>query len=75
MFCCIHARDQPGKLQECAGKFSPEAELTDGHTIVFDVSRLHRLYGSAHEIAQAIARHALAPRRYPLTTAPTCSAL
>lgn len=58
MFCCIHARDQTGKLQECAGKFSPEAELTDGHTIVFDASRLHRLYGSANEIAQAIARHA-----------------
>ncbi len=60
MFCCIHEpqRDNASKLQECAGRFSPEAELTDAHTIVFDVSRLHRLYGSANEIGQAIARYA-----------------
>ena len=60
MFCCIHVRQDTdaAKLSQCAARFSPEAELTDAQTIVFDVSRLHRLYGGASEIAQAIARHA-----------------
>lgn len=65
MFCCIHqppiypdSKLTAGQLRECAERFSPDAELTDGHTIVFDVSRLHRLYGGANEIGQAIARHA-----------------
>ena len=60
MFCCIHVprTDSVGKLSQCAARFSPEAELTDPQTIVFDVSRLHRLYGSANEIGQTIARHA-----------------
>src|SRR5437016_6824476 len=44
-------------LQDCAGSFSPEAELTTPQTIIFDVSRLHRLYRSANQIGEAIARH------------------
>ena len=64
MFCCLHVQQDTDaaklspQLSQCAARFSPEAELTDAHTIVFDVSRLHRLYGGASEIAQAIARHA-----------------
>jgi protein ImuB len=62
LFCCIHDRTGASNssklLQDCAESFSPEAELTTPQTIVFDVSRLHRLYGNASEIAEAIARHA-----------------
>lgn len=55
MFCSIHANKL---ITECAERFSPEVETVDACTLVFDVSRLSRLYGSADSIAQAIARHA-----------------
>lgn len=61
MLACIHCRaplDSSKQLQDCAASFSPEAEVTAPQTIVFDVSRLYRLYGNEQDIAQAIARHA-----------------
>src|SRR5438105_5901588 len=69
MFACIHetcsAQESSKLLRDCAESFSPEAELTTPQTIVFDVSRLGRLYGNAQAIADAITRHA---RSLGLTT-------
>jgi protein ImuB len=59
MFACIHlpgAPDATKHLRDCAGNFTPEAELTAPNTILFDVSRLNRLYGSLQDIADSIAR-------------------
>ncbi|MGI8746175.1 MAG: DNA polymerase Y family protein [Bryobacteraceae bacterium] len=55
MFCCIHGKNL---LTECAERFSPEVETVDACTLLFDVSRLNRLYGSAYDIAQAITQYA-----------------
>jgi protein ImuB len=62
MFACIHLPAAPAgaskALQDCAESFAPEAELSAPNTILFDVSRLHRLYGGLSEVAEAVARHA-----------------
>jgi protein ImuB len=62
MFACIHLPAVPGgvlkALQECAESFAPEAEVAGPDTILFDVSRLNRLYGGLSDIAETIARHA-----------------
>ena len=62
MFACIHVPSAPEgaskALQECAESFAPEAELSAPNTILFDVSRLNRLYGGLSEVAEAVARHA-----------------
>lgn len=66
MFACIHVPD-PGagvptrlrdRLRECAASFAPEAEATAPNTILFDASRLNRLYGGPEQIAEAVLRHA-----------------
>jgi protein ImuB len=62
MFACIHLPAAPPAaskaLRDCAESFSPEAELSAPHTILFDVSRLNLLYGGLSEVAEAVARHA-----------------
>lgn len=63
MFACIHvpaavSEEVSKSLRDCAETFAPEAELNSLNTILFDVSRLNRLYGDLKEIADAIARHA-----------------
>ncbi len=54
MFACIHgpALDLP----QIAGAFSPTFEQTAPDTVIFRVDGLKRLYGSLHQIAQAIAK-------------------
>ena len=62
MFACIYLRELVDNaahtLRVCAQRFAPEAELNDPRTVLFDASRLHRLYGSFEQISQAIGRHA-----------------
>ncbi len=66
MFACIYRcgerrrgeGDSARALHACAAGFAPTAELTDPGTVVFDVSRLNRLYGSLPDLAAAIRKHA-----------------
>jgi protein ImuB len=55
MFACLHGQ---GNLTALAFEFSPTVERTAADTVAFDVSGLERLFGSAQDIAQAIARRA-----------------
>jgi protein ImuB len=56
MFACIHG--PLPDLPQIAEAFSPAFEQTDPGTVVFRVDGLKRLYGSFHQIAQAIANQA-----------------
>lgn len=64
MFACIHLpaapRNSAQLLLQCADGFTPQAELSSPDTILFDVSRLHRLYGGIADIAETITRHTVA---------------
>lgn len=63
MFACIHAPEYDANdaaLLECAQVFSPRVEQTGGGTVVLDISGLDQLFGTAHDIANAIARRASA---------------
>jgi protein ImuB len=59
MFACIHIPDlktpATAVLLECAGTFSPSAEITAPNTVVFSIKGLNLLYSGAQEVAQAIA--------------------
>jgi protein ImuB len=56
MFACIYG--PLPDLPQIAEAFSPTFEQTAPGTVVFRVDGLKRLYGSFHQIAQAIADHA-----------------
>jgi hypothetical protein len=56
MFACIHG--PLPDLPQIAEAFSPTFEQTDPGTVVFRVDGLKRLYGSLHQIADAIANQA-----------------
>lgn len=56
MFASIHG--QIPELPQIAGAFSPAFEQTTPDTIVFCIDGLTRLYGTPHQIAQAIAQRA-----------------
>lgn len=53
MFACLHGS---GNLTAIASDFSPYVEQTSTDTVTFDVSGLERLFGTAQEVANAIAR-------------------
>jgi protein ImuB len=56
IFACIHGPS--ADLPAIAGAFSPSFEQTAHDTVVFRIDGLQRLYGSPHQIADAIARRA-----------------
>ncbi len=56
MFAAIHGEADQARLLACASDFSPRAEQTALDTVTLDVSGLTRLFGSAREMAEAIAR-------------------
>ncbi|HYL37958.1 MAG TPA: hypothetical protein VEV17_18730 [Bryobacteraceae bacterium] len=56
MFACIHG--PAAGLKIIADAFSPWFEQTAPGTVVFPIDGLQRLYGSPHQIAQAIAQRA-----------------
>ena len=58
MFAAIHAREKTAALFECAQSFSPHIEQTVEDTVTLDAGGLEHLFGSAHDIANAIARRA-----------------
>jgi len=61
MFACIHGT-RPD-LSEIAEAFTPFFEQTAPGTIVFRIDSLRRLYGTHHQIAQAIAQQVEAEHR------------
>lgn len=61
MFACIHAPGEIARLMACAQDFSPQVEQTDADTVTLDIDGLGYLFGSVHEIANAIARRAGIP--------------
>ena len=61
MFACIHAPGEIARLIACAQDFSPQVEQTDGDTVTLDIDGLGHLFGSVHEIANAISRRAGIP--------------
>jgi len=56
MFACIHG--PLTGLPQIAEAFTPAFEQTAPDTVVFDIDALCRIFGSPHEIAQAIRKHA-----------------
>ena len=58
MFASIHATSATNALLECARAFSPRVEQTASDTALLDASGLAHLFGTPHEIANAIARRA-----------------
>ena len=56
MFACIHGPS--ADLPQIAAAFSPWFEQTAPDTVVFSIDPLKRLYGTPHQIGQAIARAA-----------------
>lgn len=72
MFAAIHAREKTTALFECAQGFSPRIEQTAEDTVTMDAVGLDRLFGSAHDIANAIARRA-ADLGFPANIAIACN--
>jgi len=61
MFACIHCPSADGpsaELPQIAEAFSPFFEQTTADTVVFRIDGLKRLFGSPHQIADAIAQRA-----------------
>jgi protein ImuB len=60
MFAAVHAPSgaDPARLVECASDFSPYVEEAAPATVTISIDGLAHLFGSAREIAEAIARHA-----------------
>jgi protein ImuB len=56
MFACIHG--SAADLSKIAADFSPWFEQTAPDTVVFSIDPLKRLYGTPHQIGQAIAQRA-----------------
>ena len=70
MFACMHAPGAGGKLLACAQNFSPKVEGTDADTVVLDIDGLGHLFGSVHEIANAMARRAPMPVHIAIASNP-----
>jgi protein ImuB len=56
MFACLHGAS--AELPQIAEAFSPFFEQTTPDTVVFSIDGLKRLFGSPHQIADAIAQRA-----------------
>jgi len=61
MFACMHTPGDGARLLACAQDFSPLVEQTNTHTVILDIDGLGHLFGSVHEIANAMARRAGSP--------------
>ena len=61
MFACMYASGEGIRLFACAQNFSPQVEQTDPDTVIVDIDGLGHLFGTVHEIAQAMARRAGPP--------------
>jgi len=58
MFACLHASGAGERLLACAQDFSPQVEQTGADTVILDIDGLGSLFGSVHEIANAVAQRA-----------------
>jgi protein ImuB len=70
VFACIHAPGEIARLIACAQDFSPQVEQTDADTVTMDIDGLGHLFGSVHEIANAMARRAGIPVNIAVSTNP-----
>src|ERR1700688_3295154 len=61
MFACMHAPGDGARLLACAQDFSPMVEQTDDDTVILDIDGLGHLFGSVHEIANAMVRRVGTP--------------
>jgi protein ImuB len=61
VFACIHAPGESERLIACAQGFSPLVEQTGADTVTLDIDGLEHLFGSVHDIANAITRRAGIP--------------
>jgi protein ImuB len=57
----MHAPCDGARLLASAQDFSPKVEQTDPDTVIVDIDGLGHLFGTVHEIAQAMARRAGPP--------------
>lgn len=58
MYAAVHITVLSPLLVKLADAFSPHVELASADTVVFDISGLRRMLGSAHQIASEIAHRA-----------------
>jgi len=56
VFACLHAPSEVERLLICAQTFSPKVEQTDGDTVTLDIGGLAHLFGTEHDIANAMLR-------------------
>jgi len=70
VFACIHASGEAERLIACAQNFSPLVEQTDADTVTLDIDGLEHLFGSVHDIANAIARRAGIPMNVAVAANP-----
>jgi len=61
MFAALHASGNPELLLECARYFSPRVERTSPDTVLLQIAGLENLFGSPHQIAEALANRAGIP--------------
>jgi len=61
VFACMHAPGESERLIACGQDFSPLVEQTDADTVTLDIDGLEHLFGSVHDIANAIARRTGVP--------------
>jgi protein ImuB len=66
----MHAPGAGAKLLACAQDFSPQVEQTDADTVILDIDGLGHLFGSVHEIANAMARRANMPVHIAISSNP-----
>ncbi len=77
MYACVHLPDATGeqrdRLRKCAETFSPYLEEPAPGLLLFDLRGLARLFGTPHQIADAIRRQAPAETRIALAANPTAA--
>ena len=70
MFACLHAPGEVERLLTCANTFSPKVEHTDGDTVTLDISGLAHLFGTEHDIANAMLRRICIPVNIAIASNP-----
>jgi protein ImuB len=73
VFACMHAPGAGARLLACAQDFSPQIEQTDADTVILDIDGLGHLFGSIHEIANAMARRADMPVHIAIASNPNAA--
>ncbi len=70
MFAALYAQGNLPFLLECARRFSPSIEIASPDVVVLDLRGLHRLFGSAENIAKEIERTVGLPANIAIASNP-----